>query len=198
MNTPKSQGVFWIGGSYSGGKSTTCRILAERHEIEPYHYDRHLLGDPLFKGTMVKDDAWFWQQNELKFERYRRAFPFAIGQIEAIAESAPVLAEGPGLLPELLHRRGIRPGRVLYLLPTPGFQRTVNRLRGAWVDEVLARKPEDQLAWDSWMKLDEEFANLIEISASRCGYRVIRNDGSKSPLEIAQIAQQHFGLGESR
>lgn len=144
----------------------------------------------------MKDDEWFWQRNELKFERYQQAFPIAIDQIEAIPGSAPVLAEGPGLLPELLNEIGVAPGQVIYLLPTPVFQRTVNRQRGAWVDEVLARQPEDQLAWDSWMRLDEEFANLIETSATRCGYRVIRNDGSKSPFEIAQIAEQHFGLGE--
>ncbi len=191
--------VFWIGGSFSGGKTTTCRTLVERHELEPYHYDRHLIRDPAFRETMVKDNDWFWLPNELKFERYRASFPIAIIQISQIseeAESASVLVEGPGLLPELLAEAGVAPERVLFLLPTPEFQRRVNRQRGAWVDEVLTRKPHDQTAWERWMKLDEEFANLIEVSAVSHGYCVVRNDGSKSPFEIGRFAEEHFGLGE--
>lgn len=197
MPNLSTQSVFWIGGSYSGGKSTTRQLLVDRHRFESYSYDHDLLNNPIFRDTMVKDDDWFWQPNELKFERYRRSFPRAVTRLEKIvakAGSVPVIAEGPGLLPELLGEIGIKPERVLYLQPAPEFQRKANRQRGAWVDEVLARKSDQQAAWESWMQLDEQFADCIEETADRFGYQVFRNDGSKSPSEIAQVAEQHFGL----
>ncbi|NQW16613.1 MAG: hypothetical protein HQ478_03925 [Chloroflexi bacterium] len=47
--------IYWIGGSFSGGKSTITRLLMERHGLETYHLDWHLLKDPAFTKYRIED-----------------------------------------------------------------------------------------------------------------------------------------------
>ena len=186
--------VYWIGGSFSGGKSTTARLLTEKLGITLYHYDRHLLTDPAFAAFKVRDGEWFWLPIDEKFSRYKQTFPVAMNQLRQCAESGPVITEGPGWLPELLASVPINPERVTYLLPTPKFQRWANRQRGQWVDDVLAAKPDPQSAWEKWMRNDQQFADFLAASAVIHGFRAIRVDGTLSPEGVAQMVAGHFRL----
>ena len=196
MSTPSSQNhpVYWIGGSFSGGKSTTTRLLAEWHDMATYHLDWHLLKDPVFTKFRVKDANWFWMPNDRKMERYPPAFPTAVSQIDELSRARSVVVEGPGLLPHLLASYDVAPEHVIYLLPTPSFQRRMNRQRGDWVERTLAPFAEPEEAWEEWMQLDEQFADLIEASATAAGYRCVRNDGELSAEGVVQLVEQHFGL----
>jgi hypothetical protein len=194
MSGPHYDNVYWIGGSFSGGKSTTARLLSQEFNLSLYHYDRQLLTDPAFAAFKGEGRQWFWLPNEEKFSRYRQTFPIALDQLRQCARCGPVITEGPGWLPELLASLPVKPGRVVYLLPTPEFQRWANRQRGQWVDDVLATKPEPQSAWEEWMRIDEQFANHVEESASDHGFRVIRVNATLPPERLVREVSDHFGL----
>jgi hypothetical protein len=186
--------VYWIGGSFSGGKSTTARLLAERHDLKTYHLDWHMLNDPAFEEFLIKDGPWFWMSNELKMERYAPAFPTVVSQIEELSQARAVVVEGPGLLPHLLAAHHVDPEYVIYLLPTASFQRRVNRQRGEWVKLILAPFADPGQAWEEWMLLDEQFADLIEAAAIEARYRCVRNDGGLGVEDVVQLVAAHFGL----
>lgn len=198
MPTPsiKHHPVYWIGGSFSGGKSTTTRGLVERHELVAYHFDWHLLNDPAFARYRVKDASWFWMSNDAKMKRYPPAFPLAVEQITELSIAQPVVVEGPGLLPDLLWSHKVAPQNVIYLLPTPSFQRKMNVQWGEWVDRTLALRTDPNAAWKEWMRLDDEFANLIEAASMEAGYTCIRNDGGLSVVDVVALVERHFGLVE--
>jgi len=186
--------IYWIGGSFSGGKTTTARLLAERHDLESYHLDWHMLNDPAFEEFLIKDSNWFWMSNELKMERYAPAFPTALSQIEDLSQARPVFVEDPGLLPELLAIHRVAPRNVIYLLPTPSHQRLVNRQRGEWVQRTVAPFSDPDRAWEEWMQLDEQFADFIEAAATEAGYRCVRNDGGLGVEDVVQLVDAHFRL----
>lgn len=187
--------IYWLGGSFSGGKTTTCRALAERFGLRAYHYDHDLLTDEDFAKFRAVDEEWFWLPVEHKLERYRRAFGLAFERVIELAEAGPVIAEGPGLLPELLAARGVRPGRATFLLPTPVRQRAANNeRRKRWRRDVLEPFDDPDLAWQRWMELDDEFTHYLAESAGVSGYAVIWNDGSKSVDAVADEAACRLGL----
>ena len=198
MSTPPTNRhpVYWIGGSFSGGKTTTTQLLGERYELEVYRLDWHMLNDPAFEEFLIKSGNWFWMSNELKMGRYIPAFPVAVGQIEDLSRAGPVIVEGPGLLPQLLANHGVAPQKIIYLLPTPSHQRKVNWIRGEWVQRTIAPFADPERAWEEWMQLDEQFADLIEVAATEAGYRCVRNDGTLSAEDVAQLVERHFGLVE--
>ncbi|NQW16614.1 MAG: hypothetical protein HQ478_03930 [Chloroflexi bacterium] len=134
--------------------------------------------------------------NELKIERYIPAFPTAVNQIEKLSRVGPVVAEGPGLLPVLLASHHVAPEKAIYLLPTPSFQRNTNQRRGEWVQRALASRADLEIAWEEWMQLDDQFANLIEESATQAHYTSVRNDGGSDPGDVFRLVEKHFGLVE--
>ena len=104
------------------------------------------------------------------------------------------MVEGPGLLPELLKNHHVATQNVIYLLPTPSHQRLVNRQRGDWVQQTVAPFADPDRAWEEWMLLDEQFADLIEAAATEARYRCVRNDGGLGVEDVVQLVEEHFGL----
>lgn len=192
----KDLNIYWIGGSFSGGKSTAARTLSDRFSLPLYSYDWHLLKDPVFEWFKVRDSSWFWMSIEDKLSRYRKAFPTAIEQIKKMSFGGPLIVEGPGLIPELISSVGIDPKRIIYLLPTPEFQRRVNPQRGPWVGEALAVHRDKQKAWDEWMALDDQFANYVEDSARMHGFASFRTDFSTTEEDLVSLATSHFELAD--
>lgn len=190
----KDSNIFWIGGSFSGGKSTTARALSDRFGLPLYRYDWHLLNDPVFADLRVRDRRWFWLSNDEKLARYKNSFPLALDQIQQMAANGPMLVEGPGLIPELISSIDVSPTKVIFLLPTPDFQRKVNPQRGAWVDEALATHDNRKIAWEEWMELDDQFANYIESSADKHGFTSIRTGLSTTKEAVASLIASHFGF----
>jgi hypothetical protein len=100
----------------------------------------------------------------------------------------PVLAEGSGLLPELVAPLLNDPSRALWLIATPGFRRRRYPERGAWVSEMMAEMDDPDQAFERWMARDDLLAEQRAERAAALGLSVLTVDGSLSIAETAARA----------
>lgn len=176
--------VSWIGGSAGAGKTTLARRLAARHGLALYSCDacfedhrrradprRH----PRFHGLMDLPPARLFAppaparaQELLGF--YRDEWEMVLEDLRALP--SPVVAEGVGLLPDLVAAVCPDPSRSLWRIATPAFRRHVYAGRSDVVRETLKAFPDSDAAFEVWMERDDLIARHLEAEARRLGLRV--------------------------
>ncbi len=176
--------VFWIGGSACAGKTTLARRLAARHGLVLYSCDdrfedhRRRAGPrrhPRFRALMdLPPERLFAPPAEARAEEllgfYRDEWEMVLEDLRALP--GPVVAEGVGLLPDLVAAVCPDPRRSLWRIATPAFRRRVYAGREDVVRETLAGLPDPDLAFEGWMKRDDLIARHLEEEARRLGLRV--------------------------
>lgn len=176
--------VSWIGGSACAGKTTLARRLAARHGLALYSCDgcfeaHRRRADPLrhprFHGLMdLPPEHLFAPPAEARAAEllgfYRDEWEMVLEDLRALP--GPVVAEGVGLLPDLVAAVCSDPGRSLWRIATPAFRRRVYAGRGDLVRETLAGLPDPDLAFECWMERDDLIARHLEEEARRLGLRV--------------------------
>lgn len=174
--------VLWIGGSAGSGKTILARGLAARRGLALYSCDDHFESHrqradprrhPRFRFLMdLPPERLFAPPAEARAEEllgfYRDEFELVIEDLGTLA--GPVVAEGVGLLPELVAAVCPDPSRSLWRIATPGFRRRAYRRRGDLVRETLAGLPDP--AFEVWMERDDLIARHLEEEARRLGLRV--------------------------
>lgn len=177
--------VVWLGGSAGAGKTTLARLFAARHGLALYSCDDAFeahrrradpLRHPCFHRLMdlpperlFAPPAGTQAADLLRF--YRDEFEMVAEDLREL--TGPVLAEGVGLLPDLVAAVAPDPGRSLWLIATPDFRRRACAGRSDAVRDV----PED--AFHRWMERDDLVARYLEEEARRLGRRVLSVDGNQ-------------------
>jgi hypothetical protein len=143
-----SRTVLWLGGMSGVGKTTAGRAVARRYDLWFYSLDSrtyaHAEAMKVPALEMTADQLWVDrtpQQMADDFEaESRRRFPLVLEDIAAIPDDgAPILVDGPQLLPDLVN------GPALFLIATPALQRALVSARGSFTYS-RARDPERALA----------------------------------------------------
>ncbi|MGN6810275.1 MAG: hypothetical protein ACTHMP_05330, partial [Thermomicrobiales bacterium] len=106
--------VLWLGGTPCSGKTSVTKLLAEQYAVQVYHYDRHekthiARSNPERQpflhadSTLTMDERWLSRPVETMvaatLAAWRERFKFVIADLLALPRTPPVLAEGPGVLP---------------------------------------------------------------------------------------------------
>jgi hypothetical protein len=189
--------VFFLGGSACAGKTSVARLLAARHGLSLYSVDdrfeehrrradreRH----PSFARLMDREPRELWvgppeaQADDL--------IAFYRDELEMVLEDladfpGPVLAEGVGLLPELVAPLLSEETTAAFLVSTAEFRRQAYCQRGPFVAELLAQCPDPEAAFARWMARDDLVAARIVDEARREGLPVLNVDGERSVEEVA-------------
>ncbi len=197
--------VLWIGGGTGAGKSSVAIALAERYGLERYNYDWHDSRDHAERTradrhphnatflAMTLDERWLRhvprEMADEAIDIFGERFEMVIEDLLAMPEHTPVIADGFGLLPELVHPILESPRQAIFLLPTPEL-RVVALERRGWgsvegtSDPVRAR--ENRLARDALL------TDHIRGSAAALGLVAGEVDGSRSLADIASAVARHF------
>lgn len=205
------EALFWIGGAPCSGKSSVSRQLAGQYQLDVYHCDNHFgrqlkAADPQTQPTLYRLNEMTWDQifsrpaavllpEEVKI--YRELFPTILEEVRRRASAGPLLVEGAALLPQQIDPLRSTAGQVVYLVPTPAFQRRTYAAR-AWRHKILAECRDPERALANWMGRDEAFARWVAAQAQSRGMGVLRVSGARTVEENAALVAAYFGLDGSQ
>ena len=198
--------VLWLGGSTDAGKTTTSRLFAKRYKLQLYNYDRR--DEPqarklaetmpsyqaIFDGSKSVEERWLLPEPEEKVEASRQSFrdrfPLVIEELLTLPKEPLVLAEGFGLIPELLEPIVSSPHQLIFFICTEDFKWASMKRRNkpTWKDETS----DPELATQKFFKRDMLLAARVKKAALERGYTVQEVDGSKTPEQMVDILEKQF------
>jgi 2-phosphoglycerate kinase len=155
--------VLWLGGMSGVGKTTAARAFALEHELWLYSIDARTYehAAKLPSDSLTLDERWVDSTpGELAdwFEEHARAlFALVAADLEAIPDDgAPILVEGPQLLPELVS------GKTLFIVAQPDLQRALVIARGS---DLYSRTRDPERARANRLARDEILAARLRTHA---------------------------------
>ncbi len=196
--------VLWLGGATDAGKTTVAQLLADRHHLQVYHYDRYDFAQlyhlaqtmPAYRRFLNAslEEAWLQpspeQLVEWAIQTFRDRFPLVIGDLCALPQQPQIIAEGFGLTPELVAPLLSTPRQAVWLIPTPAFKEASMERRSK--PSFRDRVSDPALARSNVLARDSRLAAHIRAEAESRGLLVYDVDGSRSAEAIADLVAQHF------
>lgn len=184
--------VLWLGGMSGVGKTTAARALARRHDLRLYSFDAYNYAHAprLPKETMTLDEIWVdmtpaeladWFE-----EKSRERFPLVLADLLALEDEAPVIVDGPQLLPELVAPLAASPDHVLYIVAPRSMQEQLVRARGSGVSSRVRDAERSRL---NRLGRDEELVRRLRTTAAVHGFSVVDVD---DVTETLPAIERHF------
>jgi hypothetical protein len=196
--------VLWIGGATDSGKTTTARILAERHGLPMYQYDKHDLAHheilaktlPAYRDFLKAslDERWIHPEPDELFRRslqtFHDRFPLLLDDLTSLPLERGIVVEGFGLSPELLAPILCHPHQALWLIPTESFKRDSMTRRGK--PSFGSQVSDLERAKNNLFTRDMLLAEYIKSQVLRYGYTLYEVDGTRTPDEMANWMEGYF------
>jgi hypothetical protein len=201
--------VLWIGGATDAGKTSIAQALAARHGLQAYHYDRldrfeppghwarvDPARHPHMRASMQRsrDDAWVLTTPEQLAAAWLRSTPerfsLTLEDLQALPPTPPIVAEGYGLLPELVAPLLGSPHQAIWLVPSEAFKRASHARRGKGA--FLADTSDPERARSNHLGRDLLIADHVRRTGSALGLTVVEVDGSRPLDEVTAAVDAHF------
>ncbi len=200
--------VFWIGGSTDSGKTSVAKALAARHGWQEYHYD--LLDrlewpghwariDPVRHPNVFaargrsRDEAWVKTTPDEMVAEWLTTTPerfqLTLEDLSALASTPPVVAEGYGLLPDLVLPLLGSDRQAIWLVSTDEFKRASYERRGKG---RFADTSDPARARRNHIGRDLLLATHVRRRALDLGLTVVDVDGSRGLEETVARVEAHF------
>jgi len=198
--------VLWIGGGTGAGKTTIAKAIAERQGLERYDYDwqdarghsdrssaeRHPYRAAFLALSM--DQRWVLQTPEAMADstigQFAERFEMVLEDLAAM-DAPGVVAEGFGLLPELVAPHLTSRRQAIFLLPTPATRERNYASRG-WAG-INGTSDHDRANRN---KLDRDalLTEHVRRTARSHDLATVELDGSQALDALIALAERHFGL----
>lgn len=200
--------VYYLGGGTCCGKSTVTERLIDKYGFTLYKLDDYIFdylerlaesGNEIAVKQMNESMQEMWlgaapfEMCDEELQLYRAMFPLAQEAIAALPQQAPILAEGAGFLPDLMHGAGVQPGFYACIVPTPDFRRAQYAKR-PWIDRFLEGVDDKEAAFQNWMQRDALFSEAVLADAQSLGYPTYVVDGAKGAEETLAFVERAFHL----
>jgi hypothetical protein len=118
------------------GKTTAALTLAHRYDLRLYTVDAHTYehAAKLPADPRTLDEIWVDTTPETLADWFedvsRERLELILGDLDGLDDDAPVLVEGPQLLPDLVAPLLPAPDRAVYIVARPELQQRLVRARG--------------------------------------------------------------------
>lgn len=158
--------VLWLGGMSGVGKTTAARAVARRHDLWFYSLDSRTYAHAEAMNVpaleMSLDELWVDRTPEEMaedFEQEARArFPLVLEDLAALPDDdAPILAEGPQLLPGLVGEP------AFFVVASSELESDLVATRGSF---TYARTRNPQRALANRLRRDELLAERLRAAAN--------------------------------
>jgi 2-phosphoglycerate kinase len=198
--------VLWIGGGTGAGKTTIAKAIAERHGLQRYDYDwhdarghsertraeRHPFRAAFLALSM--DERWVLQTPEAMaastIGQFTERFEMVLEDLAAM-DAPGVVAEGFGLLPELVAPHLTSRRQAIFFLPTPAT-RTRNYASRGWTGIDGTSDP--GRASNNKLDRDALLTEHVRRTAGSHDLATVELDGSQTLVTVIAAAERHFGL----
>ncbi len=201
--------IVWIGGPPDSGKTTVATIIAERHGLQEYHFDRHepahfakatAAAQPALYAAhperITTEQRWLGSTPEVMARDtiacWSERFAMALDDLLTMPQTPGIVAEGPGLFPELIAPLIDNPQRAIWLIPSEPFKRASVVRRGKPGNRHETSDP--ARATHNLTERDLLMTTHIRRAAAAHGLTIIEVDGKEGVEAIAERVGAHFGL----
>lgn len=200
---PRPGRVLWIGGATDSGKTSVARALAAKYGLQGYFYDQWdreappghwSRADPRRQPQMAatpthdRDRMWVRTTPRELLARWLATTPerfeLTLEDLAALPAAPPVLAEGYGLVPDLVAPLIASPRQAIWLVSTEAFKRASYDRRGKGRH---AGTSDPQRARENHIGRDLLIAGYIQERAAALGLTALTVDGT---LPLAQVISQ--------
>lgn len=199
--------VLWIGGPPDSGKTSIADLLAERHAIQVYHFDRHepvhfARHDPVRHPAlhaaspemMTVEQRWVAQSPEEMaagtIASWSERVEMAIEDLLEMPRRPLIVAEGPGFFPERIAPVIFDPHQAVWLVPSEPFKRNSVARRGKPSARLQTSDPER--ATRNLIGRDLIMGEHVLDEAQRLGLTVIEVDGTRDLNQVLTSVDAHF------
>jgi hypothetical protein len=198
--------VLWLGGATDSGKTSLATLLAERHGVQTYFFDRHEMQH--FGRAEPKRQPALWAQHPDRMgpeERWLGSTPeqmardtrdcwmercaMALDDLRALPAAPPIVAEGPGFFPDCVAPLLRDPRQAVWLVPSEAFKRASVARRDKLSTVPLSDRAR---AVENLIERDLLLAEHVQARATALGLDVIEIDGGRSLEEIATLLEARF------
>ena len=178
--------IIWIGGSPCTGKTSVAQRLAEQYGLAAYHFDHHeadhikrssAVDEPALHAflAMTMDERWVRRSPEEMARNvifsWTERFRFVLKDLRAMPSESAVIAEGPGLFPDLVAPHLARQQQAIWLVPTAAFCATMRRRRGS---TMPTHTSQPERAWQNLIDRDILLAAYVRQRAEERKLPILR------------------------
>lgn len=199
--------VLWIGGAPDSGKTSIARLLAQRHDVDVYHFDRHEMNHFSRADLAATPDLWAAHPDRMTTEeRWLGSSPeemarstiaswsercrMAFDDIAALPGTAPLIAEGPGFFPSLLTPILTDTRKAIWLVPSEEFKRQAAAARGKPGNRHETSDP--NRASVKIIERDLLMGDAIQQACGALGLTCLKVDGAESVDALAALVEARF------
>lgn len=203
--------LYWVLGGGGSGKSTVCRELGERLQLDVVDMDARIYGEyhaqfsakrhPISTQWAAAPDglAWLLDLSWEEFDAFNRAslpeyVDLLAHELGSRDDTAPVLVDGGVWHPTLLSV-ALDPARIVCLRREaldPEALWSQPGERAGMRDAVMALDPSGR-KWDKFLAFDARITETVLAGAEAAGVRVCAWDDSESPSEVAERVRGLLG-----
>lgn len=204
--------MLWLGGMSGVGKTTSGRAVARKFDLRFYAVDSYTLDHQRHRvrpdehpalasfDRLSGEELWVETTGEEIADRFeaacRERFPFVLDDLRALPDDAPILVEGPQLLPDLVEPLLADPDQALYLVADGELQRKLLVGRGV---TSYQRSSDPERALANRLDRDRILAERLREAALRRGLAVREvRDPAESPAVIEGQFRRVLGAWDAR
>ncbi|MEO5953796.1 MAG: hypothetical protein ABIQ44_15140 [Chloroflexia bacterium] len=199
--------VRWLGGSTCSGKSSIAYMLTQAYNLQVYQYDKQEV-DHIARSTdterfpeinkfmsMTMDERWVlrspMEMADNAIKSWAQRFPHVIDDLLAMPTDRTIIAEGPGLFPQLVKPYLSNPFHATWLIAS---NKVIRDVRSQRPTGIRTETSDPDRAIDNLVERDYIIARYSKDEAFDASLRTMEITFAEPIMTTVQHIAGLFGL----